>query len=338
MPVLLLLERMLIVHVRLLCPDRLSAFPTFLAAICLWHLFCWLTLQKKQLMKFRPVANIQASELMDMGGTAVKQPLPTVKVEQVDPFLLLHHFGPTQVEPGTDPLDVGPHPHRGFEPVTFLYEGSIRHKDSRGNEGLLSGGDVQWMTAGRGIIHSERASKSFLREGGRMHGIQLWVNLPKAHKMAQPDYQDIKSDSIPVVKLDGGQARLRVVAGELGGQKGAARTFTPVNAFQLSLEQGAYAEIPIPKTHNALIYIVSGSVQLNENWSYEQEHLLQFKNEGEGIALRGKSPATEVLVLSGQPIGEPVTQWGPYVMNTQTEIMEAMRDYQMGKMGFYTEY
>ena len=134
-------------------------------------------------MKNRTVANITQSEHLSMGNTEVKQPLPTMRVEQVDPFLLLHHFGPTTVEPGGDPLDVGPHPHRGFEPVTFLYSGGIRHKDSRGNEGILRGGDVQWMTAGRGIIHSERASREFLEKGGTMEGIQLWVNLPQKDKM-----------------------------------------------------------------------------------------------------------------------------------------------------------
>ena len=167
-------------------------------------------------MKNRPVAHITQAEHLNMGSTVVKQPLPTVKVEQVDPFLLLHHFGPTTTAPGSDPLDVGPHPHRGFEPVTFLYSGGIRHKDSRGNEGLLRGGDVQWMTAGLGIIHSERASREFLEAGGTMEGIQLWVNLPRKHKMAQPNYQDIKAAQIPEI-LNWRLSRARVLPWDNAG-------------------------------------------------------------------------------------------------------------------------
>ena len=287
-------------------------------------------------MKQRTVANITQSEHLDMGGTKVKQPLPTIKVEQVDPFLLLHHFGPTTAEPGSDPLAVGPHPHRGFEPVTFLYSGGIRHKDSRGNEGILSGGDVQWMTAGRGIIHSERASREFLEEGGVMEGIQLWVNLPQKHKMAQPNYQDIKAARILEMVEDDGRVQLRLVAGQYKGQQGPANTFTPMLALQATLSAGGCTEVEIPENFNALLYILHGEIQLNENFSYESETMLHFRNDGEGFSLRAKT-GSQALILAGEPIGEPVAQWGPYVMNTQTEIMEAMRDYQMGKMGVYIE-
>ena len=285
-------------------------------------------------MKYRSVANIIPADKIDMGGTLVKQSLPTQKVDQVSPFLLIHHFGPTSVEAGSDPLGVGPHPHRGFEPVTFLYKGGIRHKDSRGNEGILKGGDVQWMTAGMGIIHSERASNAFLENGGTMEGIQLWVNLPKAHKMAQPNYQDIKGEDIPVLTQDG--SSLRVVAGKYKDIKGPASTFTPILALQASLESGGFLEIDIPESYNALAYVLDGEIELNESWSYEKETLLHFKNNGEGIALKGKKTA-EVLILAGAPIDEPLAQWGPYVMNTQTELLQAMRDYQMGKMGVYIE-
>lgn len=287
-------------------------------------------------MKYRSVAHITQAERLEMGKTKVKQPLPTARVEQVDPFLLLHHFGPEEVGPGTDPLDVGPHPHRGFEPVTFLYSGGIRHKDSRGNEGLLRGGDVQWMTAGMGIIHSERASREFLETGGAMEGIQLWVNLPKKHKMAQPAYQDIKAEQIPSIAEDGGKVKLRLVAGKYNGQQGPARTFTPILALQAELRPGGFTEIEIPENFNALLYILYGEVQLNENFSYEGETMLHFKNDGAGFSLRARKD-TRALILAGEPIGEPVAQWGPYVMNTQSEIMQAMRDYQMGKMGVYID-
>ena len=285
-------------------------------------------------MKYRSLANILPADKIDMGGTLVKQSLPTHKVDQVSPFLLIHHFGPTSVEAGTDPLDVGPHPHRGFEPVTFLYNGGIRHKDSRGNEGILKGGDVQWMTAGMGIIHSERASNEFLENGGIMEGIQLWVNLPKAYKMVQPNYQDIKGEEIPVLNQEG--SSLRVVAGTYKGIKGPASTFTPILALQASLEQGGFLEIEVPESYNTLAYVLDGEIEISGNWSYEKETLLHFKNDGEGIALKGKKSA-EVLILAGMPIDEPLAQWGPYVMNTQTELLQAMRDYQMGKMGVYIE-
>ena len=288
-------------------------------------------------MKTRTVANITQAEELNMGGTIVKQTLPTQRVPNIDPFLLLHHFGPTDVKPGDDPLDVGPHPHRGFEPVTFLYSGGIKHRDSRGNTGILSSGDVQWMTAGMGIIHSERASEAFLEEGGNMEGIQLWVNLPKSAKMAQPRYQDIKASSIPEIVGEDGQSTIRVVAGTFQGHTGPAETHTPVVALQVKLEPGSRVEIPLPPTHNALAHILEGEVQLNDNWNYQGGQLLHFNPDGEGIVLAGGSTTAHVLVLSGEPLNEPIAQWGPYVMNTQTEIMEAMRDYQMGKMGFYVE-
>lgn len=289
------------------------------------------------MMKYRSVAAILPSESIEMGQTLVKQPLPTVRVERIDPFLLLHHFGPYEVTPPFDPLDVGPHPHRGFEPVTFLYQGELKHKDSRGNEGILYSGDVQWMTAGRGIIHSERASRDFLEQGGILEGIQLWINLPRKDKMVQPDYQNIKSADIPTIEVDGAKVRVKVVAGHFNEARGPARTRTELMALQVSLAKTGFVQIPLPPGHNAFVYIVNGKVQLNDNWAYEKEHLIQFRLDGAGIALRAEADS-EVLLLSGLPINEPVAQWGPYVMNTQTEVMEAMRDYQMGKMGFYTEY
>ncbi len=285
-------------------------------------------------MKIRSVANILSSKVLDMGGTKVKQPLPTVKVDQISPFLLLHHFGPSKVGPGQDPLDVGPHPHRGFEPVTFLYSGGIRHKDSQGNEGVLEGGDVQWMTAGRGIIHSERASKPFLEKGGTMEGIQLWVNLPKKDKMAPAHYQDIKSVQIPSRESDG--VEYRAVAGEVLGMQGPAKTFTPILVLQIRFVQDGTAEVPLPSDFNAMVYILNGKLASSGGFDYPGETLLHFKQDGTQKQLAGEA-GTRALLLAGAPIEEPMAHWGPYVMNTQTEIMEAMRDYQMGKMGFYVD-
>lgn len=287
-------------------------------------------------MKPRSIAHILKGEQLSVGKAIVKQPLPTAKVDQISPFLLLHHFGPSIAAPGEDPLDVGPHPHRGFEPVTFLYSGGIRHKDSRGNEGILSGGDVQWMTAGMGIIHSETASKAFVENGGIMEGIQLWVNLPQQFKMVAPRYQDIKSAAFPVIEEAGDKVRLHLVAGEFRGQVGPAQTYSPILAIKADLKAGGTTFIEIPAAFNAMAYILKGSIKLSSGFDYEQETLLHFKNDGDGFSITAKADS-HLLILAGAPIDEPVAQWGPFVMNTQTEIMEAMRDYQKGKMGFYVD-
>ena len=270
-----------------------------------------------------------------MGKTEVKQPLPASRLEQISPFLLLHHFGGT-AEPGHDPLGVGPHPHRGFEPVTFLFKGGIKHRDSRGNTGLLAAGDVQWMTAGMGIIHSEYASPDFLEKGGEMEGIQLWVNLARKDKMVQPRYQDIKKDTIPKVNPTKGEGHVAIVAGELNGLTGAAKTYSPINAFMAVLEPGALIDIPLPESHNSFVYILDGEGELNAEKSVHGEQLIQFGLDGDGIQFKATSQ-TRLLIVSGAPIDEPLAQYGPFVMNNQTEIMEAMRDYQMGKMGVYIE-
>jgi len=288
-------------------------------------------------MTTRSIANVLPAHALKMGPTEVHQPFPTQKVEQVDPFLLLHHFGPWEVSRGYDPLNVGPHPHRGFEPVTFLYSGNIRHRDSRNNTGYLNAGDVQWMTAGMGIIHSERASKDFLEQGGTIEGIQLWVNLAPEHKMVQPRYQDMQQETFPLVELGNG-ATLRVVAGEFAGQKGPAKTYSAINAWQLELPAGATVDLPVPSGHNFVAYLLDGEAALPSGFSYQGRTALNFKDDGEGISLTGKAEHTRALLLSGAPIGAPVAQQGPFVMNNQTEILQAMRDYQMGKMGFYTEY
>ena len=287
-------------------------------------------------MTFRSVANVLPAAAMSMGGIEIYQPLPTQRVEQIDPFLLLHHFGPWTVEPGHDPLDLGPHPHRGFEPVTFLYQGELRHRDSRNNTGHLAGGDVQWMTAGMGIIHSERATRSFKETGGTLEGIQLWVNLAPEHKFVQPRYQDIKEVSFPRREQTDG-AVVKVVAGTLGDLAGPVKTYSSLNAWQIELPAGATVALPVPATHNAAAYLLDGEATTSSGFSYAGRTLLNYKADGEGISLTGKADRTRILFLSGEPLGAPVTQHGPFVMNTQTEILEAMRDYQMGKMGVYIE-
>ncbi|MCP9236968.1 pirin family protein [Lewinella sp. JB7] len=286
----------------------------------------------------RSVANILPAHAISMGGTTIHQPLPTQRIDQIDPFLLLHHFGPFKVAPGErDPLDVGPHPHRGFEPVTLLYSGGLRHRDSRGNTGYLRDGDVQWMTSGRGIIHSERASDEFVSRGGIMEGIQLWVNLAPEHKMVQPRYQDIKAADIPVVPLADG-ASMRIVAGHWGESvRGPAKVYGDLLVWQLDLPADTVVELPVPTDYNLAVYLLDGGIVSSTGFPYGARTMLHYRNDGEGVRLRGEAPLTRVLLLGGRPIGAPVVSHGPYVMNSQTEIMEAMRDYGMGKMGFYID-
>ncbi|MEM1358648.1 MAG: pirin-like C-terminal cupin domain-containing protein, partial [Bacteroidota bacterium] len=195
---------------------------------------------------------------------------------------------------------------------------------------------VQWMTAGRGIIHSERGSKEFLESGGTLEGIQLWVNLPPEHKMVQPRYQDMKAADFPTVPFSGG-AVLKVVAGTFGEHTGPTQTYTNLLAWQLELPAGATVELPVPEQYNFCAYLLDGELELATGFSYSDHTLLNFYQDGEGVTFTGIAENTRVLLLGGEPIGAPIAQHGPFVMNTQTEILEAMRDYQMGKMGVYIE-
>jgi redox-sensitive bicupin YhaK (pirin superfamily) len=198
----------------------------------------------------------------------------------------------------------------------------------------LEAGDIQWMTAGRGIIHSERASDFFMENGGTIEGIQLWVNLPAQDKMTQPKYQEIRRNDIPVITEN--KVTHRLVSGQWNGQKGIVNTFSPMIIIQTSILSGGKTQIPIPENFNACIYILSGEIILNDNFDYSAGKMIYFTNMGDGIGIEGLAD-TEILVLCGEPIEEPLSQYGPFVMNSQTEIMEAMRDYQMGKMGFYID-
>ena len=207
-------------------------------------------------MTNRTIKKYTSLQHMNVGPFKVKQPLPNDELEQLSPFILLHHGGPQHHKPGEIKARLSPHPHRGFEPVTFLFSGKIHHKDSAGNEGFLQSGDVQWMTAGSGIIHSEGPSSEFATEGGDMEIIQLWVNLPRENKMTKPKYQDIKKDAMPVIKENGFE--LKLVAGEYKDLKGPAFTFTPIIAMMVDFSEGGEINIPTPSGFNSLFYILKG--------------------------------------------------------------------------------
>ena len=286
-------------------------------------------------MKLNGIKKIGRSDFVNMGPIKLRQPVPTDEIDLIDPFILLHHYGPYPINELNNPFDLGPHPHRGFEPITFLIEGEQLHRDSLGNESVVKSGDVQWTTAGRGIIHAEGPTKEFVKRGGNLEGIQLWLNLPAEKKMMPANYQHVANDDFRVVTSEDGKVQIQVIAGELNGTYGRIATQTPVNAFMIDIEDGGTIEIAIPDTHQSLLYLLKGDALVNGSTAlaYNENQLVWFEQEGEGFSL-SSSQSSKLLLLSGEPFHEEVASWGPYVMNNQTEIMEALRDYQQGKMGF----
>ena len=286
-------------------------------------------------MKLNTIKRVGRSDFVNMGPIELRQPIPTQDIDMVDPFILLHHYGPYAIDEMNNPFDLGPHPHRGFEPITFLIQGEQLHRDSLGHESIVKSGDVQWTTAGRGIIHAEGPTKDFVRKGGTLEGIQLWLNLPAEKKMIQPNYQHVKNDDFNVVKSKDGKIKVQIIAGTLEGKTGKIATQTSVNAYIIDVEEGGSHHINIDNNHKSVLYLLNGDVDINDNVELilDKNQLIEFNQDGDGFSITGKTKS-KLLFLSGAPLKEKVTSYGPYVMNTQTEIMEALRDYQMGKMGF----
>jgi redox-sensitive bicupin YhaK (pirin superfamily) len=253
--------------------------------------------------------------------------------EATSPFLLLDYAAPATFPPTSSRRGVGPHPHRGFETVTLAFQGEVEHRDSVGNRGRIGPGDVQWMTAASGILHEELHGREFGSTGGTFEMAQVWVNLPAAHKMAKPGYQDIERARIPVVELPGGAGHVRVVAGEALGAKGPARTFTPVEMWEVRIAAGREAALSLPDGHTALLLVMRGPVVVNGSPPVAAEHLLMLSRAGETFRVRAPEGDAAVLVLGGEPIPEPVVGWGPFVMNRWDEIDRAARDVEAGEMG-----
>jgi quercetin 2,3-dioxygenase len=249
--------------------------------------------------------------------------------QAISPFLLLDYAGPHSFEPADNPRGVGSHPHRGFETVTIVYDGEVSHKDSTGGGGTIGPGDVQWMTAAGGIIHEEFHSPGFTRTGGPFRMVQLWVNLPAKDKLTPPHYQAIANADIPTVELTGGKGRARIIAGELGGTRGPATTFTPINMWDVRADAGADLDLPLPTGHNALVVVLSGHVSIAGQELGEAE-VARLSADGEGIALHADGDSM-LLVLSGEPIDEPVFGYGPFVMTNEPEIRQAIEDFNSGK-------
>ncbi len=258
-------------------------------------------------------------------------------VKKLSPFLLLDYHAP-HAYPPTDDLrrGVGPHPHRGFETVTLAFEGSVAHHDSAGNGGVIGPGDVQWMTAAGGILHREYHAEAFARSGGTMHMMQIWVNLPRAHKMDAPRYQGLTADQMGVVELPNEAGRVRVIAGEFRGARGPAKTFTPIDMLDVRLNRTGRVEFDFAAQKNAALLVMKGSVAINAKTIARENDFVLFANEGERIALEAKEQA-HLVVLAGDPIKEPVVQYGPFVMNTEGEIRQAITDFNRGKFGVLEE-
>jgi redox-sensitive bicupin YhaK (pirin superfamily) len=285
----------------------------------------------------RTVAGIVNSiETLEGGGFLVRRPFPKASFSEFDPFLLLDEMGPMEVAPG-EAKGAPDHPHRGFETVTYLLSGDMEHKDSRGHAGRLRPGDVQWMTAGAGVVHAEMPSREFARDGGRMHGFQLWVNLPKRDKMMNPRYQEIPNAQIPKATSADGLVKVSVIAGEAMGEKAVIETRTPIIYLHYRIEPGGAATQHVPAAYNAFAYVVEGEGLFGaESERVEDGQMVLFAQDGDEVRIENPADAKatlEVLLIAGVPLNEPVARYGPFVMNTQEEIRQAIEDYQQGRMG-----
>ena len=252
--------------------------------------------------------------------------------QQASPFLLLDYAGPAQFTPTAKPRGVGQHPHRGFETVTIVYQGEVEHRDSTGNGGVIGPGDVQWMTAASGILHEEFHSQAFTRKGGALEMVQLWGNLPAKNKMAAPGYQGILDQDIPQVDLAEDAGTLRVIAGDYIGNKGPAHTFTPIDVWDVRLRQGKTTTLPIPEGRTAALVVLHGTVLVNSQEVVREAQMVLLDRAGKDLRVEANNDAT-LLLLSGEPIDEPIVGHGPFVMNTQGEILQAMQDFNTGRFG-----
>jgi quercetin 2,3-dioxygenase len=282
----------------------------------------------------RPVTRvITAHHQTEGGGFVVRRPFPTAGLSLVDPFLLLDEMGPVDYPPG-EAVGAPDHPHRGFETVTYVLEGETEHEDSAGHRGAIGSGDVQWMTAGSGVVHSEMPSRRIREQGGRVHGFQIWVNLPRSDKLMAPRYQEIPGARIPVGRSADGLAEVRVVAGEALGVRAVIETRTPIYLQDWTLRPGARVSLPLPAEHQASLYIFGGQARVGDRAIADGQ--LALLGAGEAVEMAVPADATapaRLLLLSGVPLREPVARYGPFVMNTPEEIHQAIVDFQAGRMG-----
>ena len=285
----------------------------------------------------RTVAGVVNSiETLEGGGFLVRRPFPKASFSEFDPFLLLDEMGPMELAPG-EAKGAPDHPHRGFETVTYMLSGDMEHRDSRGHAGRLRAGDVQWMTAGAGVIHSEMPASEFAREGGRMHAFQLWVNLPQRDKMTKPRYQEIPNSQIPKATSGDGLVTVSVIAGEAMGEKAVIETRTPIIYLHYRIKPGGAVTQQVPATYNTFAYVVDGEGLFGaESERAGDGQMVLLAQDGDEVRIENPADAQatlEVLLIGGVPLNEPVARYGPFVMNTQAEIRQAIEDYRQGRMG-----
>lgn len=255
-----------------------------------------------------------------------------IRKYRMSPFFLMDYNALVEFSPAEKPRGVGVHPHRGFETVTIAYKGTIAHHDSAGNSGIIRDGEVQWMTAGSGLLHKEYHEENFSRQGGPFHMVQLWVNLPARHKMTKPKYQELTAANIGVYELPSGAGQIHVLAGSFDTVKGPAHTFTPMHVYNVHLKNEKSVELPLELAYNTGILVVQGNVLVNDKDLAVTDQFVLFKNDGDCIRLKAQQDAI-ILVLSGEPIDEPIAQYGPFLMNTWQEVEEAINDVSAGKFG-----
>lgn len=283
------------------------------------------------------IKKIIKARKVNMGGIYLDQPLPLPGIDQIDPFLLIHHWkheypgGQTEKE-----LGVGPHPHRGFSPVTLIFKGGLHHRDSRGNDSKIYAGGTQWMNSGMGIIHSERPVRELAEKGGEFEIIQFWINVPSRHKMEQPSYQPLSKEETRQYISEDAKASVSLVAGTFMGMKSAIRTLSPLLVLTLEIEADGKLTIPLTGNFNSILYLLDGKVEVNSEQELQEKEMAWFEKELPRIFIRGIKKSRAIM-LSGEPIQEKVTSYGPFVMNSHTEILQAMADYEKGKMGFLVE-
>ena len=277
----------------------------------------------------RTIKRIYKAEYRPIANLITYSPLPSRNLEMIDPFIFLNHHGPQNYGPDNSGLPFGPHPHRGMETVTIIIDGDIAHKDSGGNDSVIESGGVQWMTAGKGLIHSEVSSESFKKKGGRLEILQLWVNLPSRLKMIAPKYKGLQKDEIPVTVLDEGKVKAQVISGIINDSVGAFESMTGITLSTIFLEKEGVLKLKVPKEHNILCYIIKGEVKIHGD-VIEKLHLIEFNDDDEQVYIEARENSI-ILFGHAAPFNEPVVFGGPFVMNTEEEIQQAYEDYKAGK-------
>ena len=285
----------------------------------------------------KPIKHVLPAPLVKMGDIMVHQPLPNNWTKQIDPFLLVHHWSDTlkggrkQKEVG-----VGPHPHCGFSPVTLIFKGGVHHRDSLGNNSIIMAGGIQWINSGKGIIHSERPVKSLAEKGGEFEIVQFWVNTPAKLKKLPPDYFAFQADELPVFKFEDGKSVAMIISGELFNLCGKAQSASPLLIVRFDLKKGCVINVPVSEKYNTFIYQLNGKLIINDTEEIEDKMQVWFENTGDELKLHASEDA-QLILFAGEPINEKIINYGPFVMNNESEILSAMRDYQMGKMGILIE-